>query len=158
MKKHILSLFTILALLLSGCGSKKNLTQKFFDQQSDSFKLSMERTACFGKCPIYTIKITDNGTLEFDGQKFVEPQGKHTVQVSPEDMATLKKMMVEINFLGLEDKYDTEYISDIPSTITILYRGLVEEKKVLNRHNGPAKLKEFETFVDSLWKKQLLAR
>ena len=145
-------------MLLTACSTKKNITYKFFEEQKESFKFSMERTACFGQCPIYKVRITDDGTLVFDGQKFVQPEGKHKVRVSPEDMAKLKKMLIDINYLALADKYDTEYITDIPSTITVLYRGLQEEKQVLNRHNGPAKLKELETFIDSLWKKELLAK
>ena len=158
MKNLFWGFILLLSISAVGCKSKKNLTEKFFLEQKESFKFSMERTPCFGKCPIYTIKITDDGSVEFEGKKFVEPQGVETFKLNAEDLALLKKKLIEINYLGLEDKYDTEYISDLPSTITVLYRGLVEEKKVINRHNGPAKLKEFEAFIDSLWKKELLAK
>src|SRR5256885_15475138 len=38
-------------------------------------QITLSRTACFGTCPIYTVTISTNGTVSFEGRRFTKVQG-----------------------------------------------------------------------------------
>ncbi|MFN8449836.1 MAG: DUF6438 domain-containing protein [Anaerolineae bacterium] len=48
--------------------------------QSPEVALTLERTACFGACPVYTVTIyTDtDGTVVYNGEHFVDVEGEQT--------------------------------------------------------------------------------
>lgn len=65
-------------------------------------------------------------------------------------LTTLQHMAQEIEFMKLQDKYDSAGLTDFPSTITTI-RIEGKLKTVENRDGGPTKLGKFEEFFDSLF-------
>lgn len=160
MKVLILAVFSVLIL---SCANTKN-SQKAVAQEKqvsteDSLFLSFERTQCFGECPAYRITINSEGQCLYEGFKWVDRTGKHTAEISDEQMKEIRNMAGEIGFFELKDKYDG-HVSDLPSTIYILSRtGGGEHKRVIDRYQGPQELREFGKFLDRMllnldWKKQ----
>ena len=43
--------------------------------------IRLQRTSCFGPCPIYTVTIDARGTVTFDGERFVRVVGRKTMQI-----------------------------------------------------------------------------
>jgi hypothetical protein len=43
-----------------------------------SVEFSLKRTACFGSCPSYELRITGDGVVTYSGQGWVAVEGKHT--------------------------------------------------------------------------------
>jgi Domain of unknown function (DUF6438) len=39
--------------------------------------IKLERTACLGTCPIYSVTIFSDGRLEYKGEMFVKAKGIH---------------------------------------------------------------------------------
>lgn len=76
----------------------------------------MEQTACFGKCPIYTLTIDGNGAAMLDARRFMDSLGVFEATLDTDIvcdvLSTAKK--------GEWETYDKEYLtgySDMPSTI-----------------------------------------
>jgi len=127
--------------------------------QADSSvnKISLQRTACFGVCPVYTVSIYPDGLVEFHGERFVASTGDHTASVSPDNFQRLAAFANNINFFLLDDEYRVRRepdgtviaVSDLPSRITTVVKD-EQEKSVLNYFAGPQQLEQFELMIDEL--------
>src|SRR6476469_10321975 len=69
-------------------------------------KIVLERTTCFGVCPVYTLTVQSSGRVEFVGAKHVWETGQHRGKISRADFARLVKKIEEINFFALKSRYD----------------------------------------------------
>lgn len=118
----------------------------------------IQRTACYGRCPIYTLTVYSDGSVLYEAQKWVKEEGTFQGKANPEKFQQLLNKANEIGFFELKDEYDSEYVTDLPSVITTLRSDDVL-KQVVNRYQGPEKLSEFEKYFDTLylelqWSKQ----
>jgi|GEM_PF-876681 len=110
----------------------------------------IQRTPCFGKCPIYTLTIFENGKVEYFGQKFTPREGRFEGKVSPELIANLMNEAQNVGFYVMNNIYDKQAVTDVPSTITSL-RTSSGLKTVVNRFDGPEELRRFEKYFDQLF-------
>ena len=51
---------------------------------------SLERTACFGFCPVYTVTVHADGSVDYHGERFVVTQGDQSGQLTAEQMTALQ--------------------------------------------------------------------
>lgn len=156
--KHLLPATLILAMvvLTFGCKSSKESTASSTESSSGQtttqiapqMLATIQRTACYGQCPIYKATFMDNGEVLYVGKMFVDNIGTYKGLLSAEDVLEIKKNIAEYDYFGLDSLYPTP-ITDFPSCITeVNLNG--ERKKVINRRTPPANLKAFEKFLDSL--------
>jgi len=131
-------------LVLFACGSSKKGTE--IKEIKKELIISLERTPCYGTCPIYKIKIFSDGSAFYHGERFVEKIGNYEFSVSKETLNYILKKADEIGFFELEDKY-TANITDLPKTITFIKNGK-HKKRVVDYYGAPKILKEFESLVD----------
>ncbi len=131
-------------LVLFACGSSKKGTE--IKEINKELIISLERTPCYGTCPIYKIKIFSDGSAFYHGERFVEKIGNYEFSVSKETLNYILKKADEIGFFELEDKY-TANITDLPKTITFIKNGK-HKKRVVDYYGAPKILKEFESLVD----------
>ena len=110
----------------------------------------IQRTACFGSCPIYTLTVFEDGHAEYFGKKFAPREGRWTTNVLPELMDQLMNFANEIGYFELDNVYDKEAVTDVPSTITSL-RTSEGLKTVVNRFEAPEELQRFEKYFDDLF-------
>lgn len=86
--------------------------------------ITLERTGCFGTCPIYALKISADGVLVFEGKNFVKKTGKVESKITQQQLRQLISAFDKAKYFSLRDKYDgTEdgcpsYWTDSPSAIT----------------------------------------
>ncbi len=111
----------------------------------------IQRTPCFGRCPIYTLTVYEDGRAEYFGKNFAQREGMWTADVVPELMEQLMVYANEIGYFELKNIYDKEAVTDVPSTITSL-RTTEGLKTVVNRFNAPEELRRFEQYFDALFK------
>ena len=118
--------------------------------------IRLERTVCFGFCPIYTLTIDGDGLVTYEGVNNVEMTGTHTAQISPEQVQKLVDAFLALDYFSLPDEY-TASVTDIPSVITSFtyqgqtktitnYGGCMEETDV----QAPAGLCELEMLIDEV--------
>ncbi len=81
----------------------------------------LERTACFGTCPQYSLVVSRNGMLLYRGTEYVKVRGRRTGKISQKDFSRLADAAVQVKFLSFRDQYpsvaDTcnPYVTDGPS-------------------------------------------
>jgi hypothetical protein len=120
-------------------------------------QISLQRTACFGACPIYTVSIYPDGLVEFHGERFVQSLGDFSARVDPANFTELANFADRLGFFELEEEYRVRRepdgsvvaVSDLPSRITTLVRE-DRTKSVLNYFAGPDELERFELLIDEL--------
>src|SRR4029077_12376057 len=113
-------------------------------------RISLERTACFGACPIYTVTITGDGQVTFNGRRFVRVTGEQHGTASMADVAHLAAMVEAGHFSCLQDAYRAR-VTDLPSQIITLERG--GQTKTVTDYGGemigmPHAVREIEVEID----------
>ena len=108
--------------------------------------ISMQRTACYGTCPQYTITIYNDGLIRYEGKMFVDKQGCFYSKVSQEMIDKIILKLHEINFFSFKNEYSA-LMTDVPSVILEVNIN-VQNHKVIDRFNGPKELKEIQNFID----------
>lgn len=120
-------------------------------------KISLQRTACFGVCPAYSVSIYPDGLVEFHGERFVASVGDFSHSVNPANFDRLVQFAREIDFFSFAAEYRVRIeadnsvtaVSDLPSRITTVETES-ERKSVLNYFAGPQELEDFENLIDQL--------
>ena len=138
-------------LLMVACGNP--IYQKIQKPQQHAIELSLERTPCFGKCPVYLAHFDlSKKELTYEGRKFVDQEGVQTFQLQNSDVLLIQNQLKEVDFLAFADQYDGP-VSDLPSCITTLTIDGEQVKQVTNRLEAPEKLIAFERLLDGILKK-----
>jgi hypothetical protein len=127
-------------------------------QESEITTITLERTPCFGACPVYKLTVHRSGQVEYEGKDHVRQKGSRTGRISTEDFDKLAKKIGEINFFSLQDRYDGKNpdgsgvtVTDLPTRKTSVTWGN-RNKTVENYFRGPKGLKELEDLIDELTK------
>ena len=102
--------------------------------------ITLERTACYGTCPVYKLTIYDDGTVEYEGLEFVKKTGKAQGQITKDALEDLIREFEKIDYFKLGDSYRSEgkncpeYWTDHPTAITSLnWQG---KKKTIHHYHG----------------------
>jgi hypothetical protein len=66
--------------------------------------VSLERTACFGSCPVYSVSIEADGTVRYNGIEHVAKLGMQQSQVGSEGMARLRTELQNAQFFKLRSQ------------------------------------------------------
>ena len=111
-------------------------------------KISLERTMCFGRCPVYKLTVYSDGKVEYEGKDFVKEKGARRSRISEKDFRKLMKKVEEIGFFEFKDRYDGR-ITDLPTRITTVTKGDVS-KTVRNYYGGPESLSDLEQLIDEV--------
>ena len=132
----------IVLLLSAGCARGAQTTP------GEPVEITLQRTACFGTCPEYTVTLKDDGTVVYAGRQFVKTPGEHTWKIEPAAVRALAREMEAAGFFDLQDAY-TALMTDNPTTYTTLRIGS-RTKKIKDYVAGPPKLKDIETRIDEV--------
>ncbi len=131
--KKLALIILLLAVSVTSFARHKHKKKKGGTNEIES--VSMHRTGCFGRCPIYTVEINENGIATYTAKMFNADTG--TFQ---KNIGTTKAMEVINQFAAYrvdtcKDDYKTR-AQDIPSIIyTIKYRD--STKTISNANFGP---------------------
>jgi len=111
--------------------------------------ICLQRTACFGTCPIYKIEIYTDGSGTYTGTRFVKNIGSSKFQLAKSDVNKILEFANKIGFSRLKDEY-SEPITDLPTTyITI------KDKKIKDYTGAPKELRNLEKLIDQLYQKAI---
>jgi len=139
----ILPLF--LVSLMMGCSKGPS--------SSAEVVISMEKTRCFGACPIYTVKITDDKYLLYSGNENVPVIGDRKVRLSQKEYSKILKAFAEADFFQFESKYISP-ATDLP-TVFLQFNYGGKSKRIKDYDRAPDKLRELEIKVEFLVKEKI---
>ena len=109
--------------------------------------ISLQRTACFGTCPIYKIEIFSDGSGIYTGTRFVENIGVTKFSLSETQLNLILTKAEAIGFTSMKEEY-SEPISDLPTTFI-----QIKDKKIRDYTGAPKTLKNLENLIDQLYQK-----
>lgn len=122
-----------------------------------SLVITLERTVCFGFCPIYRLTVYGDGRVEYEGDRNVDVEGLQTSTLTPEQVQELVDAYQAADYFNLKDDY-TAPVTDLPSTITSVT--IEGQTKVITNYGGcmefdaaekaPQALCDFEAKIDSV--------
>ena len=113
-----------------------------------SVVITLERTPCFGTCPVYRVTVHGDGQVTYVGEMFVEVTGTETYQIPEADVRELVSAFVSLNYFSLDDEYVSR-ATDLPSTTTSITIGGTT-KTVFHYGDGPGNLIQLENRIDEL--------
>lgn len=126
--------------------------QKRFEQLGEPrhgiTEIGLERSACFGDCPVYSVIIKSDGTFRYVGEGNVARKGTHTGEISTWDFNQLAEFIVESGYMNLESNYDVP-ITDLPAAYTTVV--LNGKRKLIRNYGGlgPVRLWMLEQAIDA---------
>lgn len=111
-------------------------------------KISLERTPCFGTCPVYKLTVYSDGKVEYEGKDHVKEKGSRSSKIDEKLFLRLMNKVDEIGFFKLNDRYEGR-VTDLPTRITTVTKGDVS-KTVRNYYGGPKGLHDLEQLIDEV--------
>jgi hypothetical protein len=139
--------FTILLLMFSCKLSQKVVAEK----NENALVLSMERTACYGRCPVFDVKIFESGLLIYNGKQFVKDTGCFRVQLTQKEVLAVQTQF-DKSIFSFNDNYPEKnvFVTDLPTCI-LYYKSAKGEKRITDRRSQtPIELTKLEETIDML--------
>ena len=84
-------------------------------------EISLERTPCFGTCPVDTITLHPDGTADYFGKMNVARIGHYKGRFNQDDFARLSKLLTDRKFFDFQAGY-WPGITDQPGVATTVKR------------------------------------
>ena len=120
-------------------------------QCENNVVITIQRSSCYGYCPVYSAQIHADGEVVYVGKSDVKEVGERRFKISQEKVQQLIKAFEQVDYFSLKDRYDTGEngmtVTDLPTTTTsICLDG--KKKRVVNYYGAPKKLAELEHKID----------
>lgn len=112
---------------------------------------SIERTPCFGICPVYKITIYQSGFTVMHGKRNVPNIGRFSTRLTAEQVKEIIRYAAENKIYDLEGEYIEPRIADFPTTITELNINNRYKRIVNTQPSAPEVLLNWEKFLDSFF-------
>ena len=118
-------------------------------------EVTLERTACFGSCPAYKVTLRRDGTIIYEGKRFVQMMGTYQGQAYGFDR--LAEFILSQDYFNLKDNYSVP-VTDLPSTITSVVRD--GKRKTITDYGNiePVGLWGIEMSIDGILKNARLEK
>jgi hypothetical protein len=141
----IAALFLLVTPLIGCMPAKNNVTQ-------EELVIKLERTACFGECPVYSLTIFGNGTVVYEGEDFVQTKGAKETTINTSAVNQLVSEFEKADYFSLNDSYIQFGVSDMPYVTTSIRIGGKTKtiKHYLGDRSAPEQLTELENKIDEI--------
>ena len=95
-----------------------------------SVEIKLERTSCYGWCPVYSLTLSGDGTGTYSGRKYVASIGEVSFVVSSDDLCWLLQLFDDVDFFSID--HGPHNIKDIGSEVITLTIG-ARTRQFVNR-------------------------
>lgn len=154
-------MLALAVLVLCACKSKPELTADADTRQepvmistptrapsSDGVLAVLERGACFGRCPVYKATVREDGTVIFEGQRFVKQAGMQEGRLDAAQRDALIRAFERTDFAKWKTQYVQRTVTDLP-TVSVTFRGKTI-RHYLGDESAPAELTTLEDALPTL--------
>jgi hypothetical protein len=117
-----------LLLILAACAPRNAATNtgQAASDQSAGFQpaITIARTACYGRCPVYSLSVSPAGALTYEGKAHVRVMGIAKAQMAKEKVDALLAELEKAGYLSFANRYAASepscgrYAVDLPTVIT----------------------------------------
>lgn len=122
------------------------------DAGADEVLATLERTPCFGRCPVYTVTVYRDGRVAWDGRQNVGDQGARTAQLPPEKVQALVQAFRDAHFFELKHQQTGRYTTDMAGAV-LTFRDGGQVRSIKDYHGDPGwppELRKLEDTFDAL--------
>lgn len=112
--------------------------------------INFKADACFGPCPIFTMKIQADGVAVYDAKMFNNQKGLLKTIIRKEQLDSLNTLIQNADIFSLRDRY-TALVTDQP-TYTLIIKEKNGRTKIIEDYgsSGPDRLEKINDFIFSL--------
>lgn len=101
--------------------------------------VTLQRSACYGDCPVYEVTVTGDGAVSYHGSEFVQVKGEHTARTSRDEFRKLVARFEQAGYFSIRKNYDyggcstrqlcrTGFLNDAPGAVlSLTLRGRTHE-------------------------------
>ena len=140
----------LVLLALASCSYFKKPPPVVDPPEGTPVVAQIDRGACFGTCPVYSVVVYGDGTVIYAGESHVKVVGRRSRKLEKKDLDQLTAAFDKRGFASMDASYEKSSEED-PATISVTFRG-----KTVIRAAGdprtPSALLELEDEVESLLK------
>jgi hypothetical protein len=120
--------------------------------------VSLERTPCFGGCPVYTISVSATGRVTFERRAHVRRLGTFSAEIPKRQVDALLVELERAGYFGFASRYAVSevacgrYVTDLPSAISSATVG-GRTKRIEHDHgcgSAPGALQVLEQRIDEV--------
>ena len=85
--------------------------------------ITLERTSCFGICPVYRLSVKTEGRVSYQGKAHVRHMGEASGRISPDQVEALLSEIDQAGYFSFADRYTANdsacgrYATDSPSAV-----------------------------------------
>jgi len=97
--------------------------------------IKLQRTMCFGTCPVYSVMVDNEGNVNYSGEMFVYKSGEDHWQIPMKKVEQLNGLIEDFGFKSFIYEPGNEFITDQSSCITTI-KYLDGESKEINHYYG----------------------
>ncbi len=120
---------------------------------------ALGRGPCFGSCPIYSVRVYEDGTVIYRGDSHVRIRGGRKARLSPAELETLREAFRGSNFLSLEYRCRFGHTDDSSARVYFSDGG---KARLIDHYHGcdgvPPDLTKLEDEIESNYRNQELGR
>ena len=146
---YSLAILILITLMVACARNSNSIDSSDLDGASE---LTLERSYCFGSCPVYRLTVWGDGKLAYFGKDHVKTKGRVLSHVSPEQLRSLIEAFNRASFFELQDSYSNHQVCDLPSA-SVSLKTILKEKKVyhyLGDAAAPSRLTRLEEEIDEI--------
>lgn len=151
----IVGLLLLVLKLTPGQGTNKapDVTS-LSDDDLKTLTIQLERSACYGVCPAYSVTIHGDGRVEYNGKSHVKETGAHVGQIATEKIKALALEFTKAKYWELDEDYSGKkckgFCTDMATAVSeIKVKGVTHRVKHYYGCGGvPKSLLELESSID----------
>lgn len=100
------------------------------DLSTDDLEIMIQRTACFGPCPIYTVYVRGDGNVSFVGQGYTDVIGSVYGTVTDEQLFQIASELDRSRFLDVVEVDECEELWTDASSVMLWVKWQGKERRV----------------------------
>jgi hypothetical protein len=147
--------FLVIKFALGQSGDQTPDLSSLPDADLKTLTIHLERTACYGTCPSYSVTIHGDGRVEYNGKGHVKETGTREGRIEAEKIKALASAFAKTKFWGIAEEYSEakckgRVCTDMPTAITELsIRGVTHRvSHYYGCGSAPKSLFELESLID----------
>lgn len=121
--------------ILASCSTEKQLNAT----DPLEISVSLQKTPCFGDCPIYMFQALNNGRATLTVGRMLQSklglelkEGNYEGVINSGELEKIIEYAKTIGYFDLDPEYDDKKVMDLPASISS-----IEGHRVFNRFEGP---------------------
>jgi hypothetical protein len=115
--------------------------------------IRLERTMCYGNCPVYNVVVDKEGNVKYQGEMFVYKSGEYQWKISNKKVKQLRDLIENFGFESYIYKPLNGFITDQPSCITTVKYSDGDSKEIDHYYGDiliDDRLTNFEKRIESI--------